>query len=55
MHCLHLRLPAHCVGHKLYLGQAKEMLAEFCNAGEEGTNRDAKLQVDEFMRVMVQK
>ncbi|KAJ1627051.1 hypothetical protein T492DRAFT_1146476 [Pavlovales sp. CCMP2436] len=34
---------------------AKEYLAEFCDTGEEVDNRDAKLQFDEFMRVMVQK
>ncbi|KAG8463934.1 hypothetical protein KFE25_000102 [Diacronema lutheri] len=34
---------------------AKEMLAEFCDAGEEGGSRETKLQLDEFMRVMVSK
>jgi len=39
----------------VFRSQAKEYLAEFCDTGEEVDNRDAKLQFDEFMRVMVQK
>jgi Ca2+-binding EF-hand superfamily protein len=44
---------AHPLHRASVLSQAKEMVAEFCDA--HGDGQDAQLRLDEFMRVMVQK